>query len=157
MILWQMLGPELLYNCVRVYCVTSSSDRSIVRRFWSVSSLTRAINIRKLCRMPKLFHFKEVRVRVLFLVFWRNMGLLLALFSLCFLSPLESQHPPGHLQPLGSHQPPSGSIESSEVVPGPREFFDENVRPGKPLLLRGAAKSMPAFSNWTDGYLRWDK
>ena len=67
---------------------------------------------------------------------------------------LESQHPPGHLQPLGSHQPPSGSIESSEVVPGPREFFEENVRPGKPLLLRGAAKSMPAYSKWTDGYLR---
>ena len=30
-----MLGCELLYNCVRVYCVTSSSDRSIVRRFRS--------------------------------------------------------------------------------------------------------------------------
>lgn len=83
-----------------------------------------------------------------------NMRLLIGLFSVCFLSPLESQHPPGHLQPLGSHQPPSGSIESSEVVPGPREFFEENVRPGKPLLLRGAAKSMPAFSKWTDGYLR---
>lgn len=35
-----MLGPELLYNCVPVYCVTSSADRSIVRRFWSVSCLT---------------------------------------------------------------------------------------------------------------------
>lgn len=113
--------------------------------------------IRQLCRMPKLFHFKEVHVRVLFLVFWRNMRLLIGLFSVCFLSPLESQHPPGHLQPLGSHQPPSGSIESSEVVPGPQEFFEENVRPGKPLLLRGAAKSMPAYSKWTDGYLRWDK
>ncbi|CAH3028941.1 unnamed protein product [Porites evermanni] len=81
------------------------------------------------------------------------MRLLIGLFSVCFLSPLESQHPPGHLQPLGSHQPPSGSIESSEVVPGPQEFFEENVRPGKPLLLRRAAKSMPAYSKWTDGYL----
>ncbi|KAM7449657.1 hypothetical protein ABFA07_002570 [Porites harrisoni] len=81
------------------------------------------------------------------------MRLLIGLLFVCFLSPLESQHPPGHLQPLGSHQPPSGSIESSEVVPGPREFFEENVRPGKPLLLRGAAKSMPAYSKWTDGYL----
>lgn len=69
-------------------------------------------------------------------------------------SPLESKHPPGHLQPLGSHQPPLGSIPSTFVVPSAKDFFEQNALPGEPLLFKGAAKKMPAYSKWTDNYLR---
>ena len=64
--------------------------------------------------------------------------------------------PPGHLQPLGSHMAPEGQITTVSVdnIPPPEVFFQNHVLPGKPLLFRGAAKQMPAYSLWTDEYLR---
>ena len=82
------------------------------------------------------------------------MKALLIVLNFWVFSGLESKHPPGHLQPLGSHQPPVGSIASTETVPGAKEFFDQNALPGEPLLFKGAAKKMPAYSKWTDEYLR---
>lgn len=83
-----------------------------------------------------------------------TMRALLILIFVWVFSPLESKHPPGHLQPLGSHQPPLGSIKSTDFVPGAPEFFKHNALPGEPLLFKGAAKNMPAYSKWTDQYLR---
>lgn len=81
------------------------------------------------------------------------MKALLILDFILVLSAHEPEHPPGHLKPLGSHQPPVGVLDSTDFVPSSREFFDQNVLPGKPVLFKGAAKKMPAFSKWTDEYL----
>lgn len=70
------------------------------------------------------------------------------------LSSVEGKHPRGHLKPLGSHQDPEGVIASSDVVPNAKDFFERNALPGEPLLLKGAAKKMHAYSRWTDDYLR---
>lgn len=69
------------------------------------------------------------------------------------LSSLECKHPPGHLHPLGSHQPPEGVIASTDIVPCAKDFFEQNALPGEPLLFKGAAKKMQAYSQWTDDYL----
>lgn len=65
-----------------------------------------------------------------------------------------SEDPVGHLRPLGSHQPPENSISVLNHIPSPREFFDNYVKPGKPVLFKGAAKKMPPYNLWTDDYLR---
>lgn len=70
-------------------------------------------------------------------------------------SKAENQVPKGHLQPLGSHQPPDEFLEIAQEVPKPEHFFNRYVLPGVPLLFKGAAKSIPAYSKWTDEYLRW--
>lgn len=71
-------------------------------------------------------------------------------------SGLSDPPPPGHLKPLGSHRAAEGEIASVNVdnIPSPEDFFKDYVFPGKPLLFRGAAKQMPAYSLWTDEYLR---
>lgn len=66
----------------------------------------------------------------------------------------STEDPSGHLQPLGSHQPPEGSLAVVDVLPSPREFFENYVKPGKPVIFRGAAKAMPPYTQWTDDYLR---
>lgn len=67
----------------------------------------------------------------------------------------DSDHPPGHFKPLGSHQDPEEPITELHEAPLPQEFFENFVKPGKPALFRGAAKKMPSFSLWTDEYLRY--
>ena len=85
------------------------------------------------------------------------MKALLILNFVWIFCPLESKHPPGHLEPLGSHQPPLGSIGNTDLVPSSQDFFEQYALPGEPVLFKGAAKKMPAFSKWTDEYLRYDK
>lgn len=63
------------------------------------------------------------------------------------------EHPPGHLQPIGSHQPPVGDVMSVNEVPSPEQFFTEYVQPGKPVIFKQAAVNTPAFALWTDDYL----
>ena len=70
------------------------------------------------------------------------------------LSTNGGEHPPGHLQPLGSHQPPVGDVLTINEVPSPQQFFTEYVQPGKPVLFKQAAMKNPAYSLWTDDYLR---
>jgi hypothetical protein len=76
------------------------------------------------------------------------------LFYLIFTVVHGNADPPGHLQPLGSHQSPEPHITELLEPPSPRDFFENFVKPGKPVLFRGAAKNTPAFSLWTDEYLR---
>lgn len=64
-----------------------------------------------------------------------------------------SDHPTGHLQPLGSHQPPVGEVLSVDEIPSPQEFFQKYLQPGKPVLFKGAATKIPAYKLWTDDYL----
>ena len=51
----------------------------------------------------------------------------------------------------------SGPIKTIDVLDSfilPVEFFDQYVIPGKPVLFKGAAKTFPAFSKWTDEYFK---
>mmetsp|Transcript_31533 Transcript_31533/g.69533 ORF Transcript_31533/g.69533 Transcript_31533/m.69533 type:complete len:347 (-) Transcript_31533:38-1078(-) len=56
---------------------------------------------------------------------------------------------------LGENQ---GPIEVRIDLPTPSEFYQDYIlaegKVGKPVLFRGAAKKMPAYSLWTDDYLR---
>ena len=67
----------------------------------------------------------------------------------------EKVAPTGHLQPLGSHRPPEGGIQSLDFVPDPYDFFHSYVLRGKPVIFKGAAKSSKGFYLWTDEYLRY--
>jgi len=57
----------------------------------------------------------------------------------------------GHLQPFGS----SGPFRRVDVVhsfPSTVEFFQQYVRPLRPLKMTGAARLSSAFHKWTDDY-----
>ncbi|CAH1244729.1 KDM8 [Branchiostoma lanceolatum] len=66
----------------------------------------------------------------------------------------DSALPVGHLQPLGGHRPPDVPIDELHTIPHPREFWDKYVKHEKAVILRGAAKNSPAFTLWTEEYLR---
>lgn len=57
------------------------------------------------------------------------------------------------LKPLGAHIPCSGHIEVRQDVPEPAEFFHKYSNAGRPVLMRGAALAMPAYTRWQDSYL----
>ena len=78
------------------------------------------------------------------------------LLLICALSSLTSTEdvPKGHLQPLGSHRPAEGSVETLDFVPSPSEFYDAFVVPSKPVIFKGAGKASRGFYQWTDDYLR---
>ena len=61
---------------------------------------------------------------------------------------------PGHLKPLGSHRDPNGSIDEIQGFPDPELFFEKYVKASKPVVFKDAAKMVPAYSKWTDEYLR---
>jgi lysine-specific demethylase 8 len=51
----------------------------------------------------------------------------------------------------------SGPQKGIDVVDGfivPEQFFNKFVIPGKPVLFRGAARTFPAFTKWTDQYFK---
>lgn len=60
----------------------------------------------------------------------------------------------GHMKPLGSHRDPLPVTELTSI-PAPNIFYSLYAKPGKPVILRGAAKSIPAYNLWTDEYLRY--
>ena len=61
---------------------------------------------------------------------------------------------PGHLQPLGSHRDPEGPLEEVQGFPDAQIFFEKYVTGSKPVVFKDAAKKIPAYSKWTDDYLR---
>jgi hypothetical protein len=60
----------------------------------------------------------------------------------------------GHLLPLDKQGYKLGDISSVDNFIDPQTFFTEYVKPGKPLLFKGAAKAIPAYTKWTDEYLK---
>ena len=62
--------------------------------------------------------------------------------------------PVGHLQKLGSHRPMEGRVEELQHVPHPIDFYEQYSAQSKPVILKGAARDMPAFKLWTDGYMK---
>ncbi|XP_035662494.1 bifunctional peptidase and arginyl-hydroxylase JMJD5-like [Branchiostoma floridae] len=82
--------------------------------------------------------------------------MLLTIVVVLLASVLDSnglRHPPGHLQPLGSHQPPTGQVESVDAIHSPEDFYRRYVAPGRPVILSGAARLFPAYRRWNDWYL----
>lgn len=67
----------------------------------------------------------------------------------------EGAFPKGHLQPLGSHRDPENDlIDELHEIPSAKDFWEKYVKTSKAVVLRGAAKHSPAFSKWTDEYLK---
>ena len=60
----------------------------------------------------------------------------------------------GHGQELGLHRTSDGHIDVLESVPHPRVFWNDYASVGKPVIFKGAAKNFPAFTLWTDKYLK---
>lgn len=60
---------------------------------------------------------------------------------------------PGHLQALAvkANRLP---VESLDHFPSPQAFFMNYAYSGVPVIFRGGAKSYPAFSRWSDLYLK---
>ena len=61
--------------------------------------------------------------------------------------------PPGHLQPLGSHKPPEGTVRTYPGFMEPDKFFHEHQQPGRPVVFKGAAVKSAALEKWNDRYL----
>ncbi|XP_065174434.1 uncharacterized protein LOC135804481 [Sycon ciliatum] len=62
--------------------------------------------------------------------------------------------PVGHKMKLGSHRPMEGRVETIDYVPHPIDFYEEYSVGSKPVVLKGAARDMPAFKFWTDNYMK---
>ncbi len=62
--------------------------------------------------------------------------------------------PAGHMQPLGSHMPPS-QIEVLKEFPSALTFYNSYVRNNLPVKLQGLLKNTDVLKNWKkDEYLR---
>ncbi|XP_038078383.1 bifunctional peptidase and arginyl-hydroxylase JMJD5-like [Patiria miniata] len=76
-------------------------------------------------------------------------------YLLAFSSTEHAELPPaGHLKPLGWHRVAEPGVDTVDVVPEPGVFFEDYVRKGRPLLMKGAARNMKTFRLWNDEYLR---
>ena len=84
----------------------------------------------------------------------RHGTLVILSLLLCTSQVHPDEDPRGHLKPLGSHQPPEGTIDSVEGYLNPDVFYKNHIRASKPVLFKGAAHTLPAFKLWNDDYLR---
>ena len=66
----------------------------------------------------------------------------------------EDAHPPGHMQPLGSHRPMEGEIERIDYIPDPVTFYKKYVIKLRPVIFTGAVLGTPALTQWSDQYLK---
>ena len=63
-------------------------------------------------------------------------------------------HPPGHMQPLGSHRPMEGEIERIDYVPDSVTFYEEFVTKERPVVFDRVVLETPPLTKWTDQYLK---
>lgn len=64
------------------------------------------------------------------------------------------QHPPGHMEPLGSHMSPN-FVEETEMFLDPYSFYHNFVDPKWPVVFKGLILETDAYKNWQDdNYLR---
>ena len=78
------------------------------------------------------------------------MFLVLALVSAC-----SAELPEGHLKPLGEHSKPLGpAVEEDFTTISSKYFYDKYVATRTPVILRGLAKTFPAYNLWTDDYIK---
>lgn len=83
-----------------------------------------------------------------------HVTIIFLVFSQYFPFSKQETIPAGHLQPLGSHRPPEGQINSIQHLLNPTEFYNDYVLKVTPVILKGAARLSPAYDHWTDNYLR---
>ena len=83
--------------------------------------------------------------------------LLLVFFLLTYTENIQLE---GHLKPLGQgsftlgqQRPPEGHIEIIDRSPSADEFFDLYIKGSKPVVFKGLANNIPAYSLWKDDYL----
>ena len=84
----------------------------------------------------------------------RSAAIVLLLFYMTVTRVAASSHPRGHLQPLGSHQPPEGKIVEVEGASNPAELCRESMHFSRPVVLRRAIEKCRAMELWNDQYLR---
>ncbi|RDD39123.1 Lysine-specific demethylase 8 [Trichoplax sp. H2] len=65
-----------------------------------------------------------------------------------------SDHLRGHNQPLGMQRDPDGHIDTLTSLPTPREFWENYLSKSRPVLIKNAIGSSPAFNLWNDRYLK---
>ncbi|KAL5258769.1 hypothetical protein ACHWQZ_G009281 [Mnemiopsis leidyi] len=76
------------------------------------------------------------------------------LSTLLLLQRVTCTLPPGHGKPLGEHnelKTPAAEEDYTELTS--QYFYERYVRTRTPVILRGLAKTFPAFDLWTDQYL----
>ena len=61
--------------------------------------------------------------------------------------------PPGHLQPLGLQKPADGPVDEYQGFVEPPVFQAEYIRHSRPVVFRGGAMEIPAYTSWTDEFL----
>lgn len=72
-----------------------------------------------------------------------------------FLSICSTELPEGHLKPLGEHSKPLGPAAEEDFNSISSEYFyDKYVATRTPVILRGLAKTFPAYTLWTDDYIK---
>jgi len=63
--------------------------------------------------------------------------------------------PMGHLRPLGWQRAPEGKVIETSLIPDPKTFWSESVKPKKPLVMRGGFNtSSECFTKWDDKFLK---
>lgn len=75
----------------------------------------------------------------------------LGTYVLTAVAGLDVELEPGHLKPFGTSRP-SYPVEEIHAFPKPKEFFENYVRPMKPLLIKDVAWIHRGFELWTDEY-----
>ena len=61
---------------------------------------------------------------------------------------------PGHRQPIGNHRPAELKIDEYDQPISGQLFFDRYVSTQQPVVFRNFVRQWPAFTKWTDDYLR---
>ena len=80
--------------------------------------------------------------------------MILLLSTLLLLQHVTSTLPPGHGKPLGEHNElKTPALEEDYTKMTSQYFYERYVRTRTPVILRGLAKTFPAFHLWTDQYL----
>ncbi len=57
---------------------------------------------------------------------------------------------PGHKQPLGKQNEEYNLVDSLSFAPGAKDFYRKYARQSKPVIMRNAIKSWPAFHKWSN-------
>ena len=61
---------------------------------------------------------------------------------------------PGHRQPIGNHRPAELKIDEFIQPISGQLFFERYVSTKQPVVFRNFARQWPAFTKWTDDYVR---
>lgn len=92
-----------------------------------------------------------MNTRIITLVYFSCSVLLLWITTYDGVLATDYSDHPGHLKPIGTGFP-IFDIESYQGFPPLKTFAEDYLKKNRPLLMKGAAKSYPAFKKWSDDY-----